>query len=110
MLKYSFFTCFLFLFIAFSAPIGGILFTLEEGASFWSTTLTFRAFFCAMITQLVFTLVSSGNNILGNSLQNGIFAFGSFNANGYRAYELLLFILMGAAGGIIGSFFNQINK
>lgn len=45
---------------AFSAPIGGILFTLEEGASFWSTTLTFRAFFCAMVTQLVFTLVNSG--------------------------------------------------
>lgn len=97
---------------AFSAPIGGVLFTLEEGASFWSTTLTFRGFFCAMITQLVFTLVNSGagNNILGLSLQNGVFAFGSFNSNGYYSYELILFSLMGAAGGVMGAFFNHINR
>ena len=44
---------------AFQAPIGGIMFTLEEGASFWSTSLTFRAFFCALMTQLTYEIITS---------------------------------------------------
>jgi chloride channel 7 len=51
-----------------------------------------------------------GNSLLGQSLQNGIFAFGNFNSNGYYSYELLLFLVMGAAGGLMGSFFNAINR
>jgi chloride channel 7 len=95
---------------AFNAPIGGILFTLEEGASFWSTTLTFRAFFCAMITELTLAVVTNGKR-LGVHNVDGSFAFGVFDDfKGYATYELLIFAAMGAAGGIMGAYFNYLNK
>ena len=99
---------------AFKAPIGGILFTLEEGASFWSTSLTFMAFFCAMITQLVVSLLSSKSNF-GRDDSQAMFAFGQFDnlddgKTNFRVYELFIFIAMGAAGGVLGSLFNHINE
>ena len=95
---------------AFKAPIGGILFTLEEGASYWSTSLTFRAFFCALITVLSFTIIFNGFTITSTS-NSGEFQFGSFDTfAGYRTYELVIFTLMGVMGGLMGALFNHINK
>eukprot|EP00596_Hydrurales_sp_CCMP1899_P000306 CAMPEP_0119044320 /NCGR_PEP_ID=MMETSP1177-20130426/30604_1 /TAXON_ID=2985 /ORGANISM="Ochromonas sp, Strain CCMP1899" /LENGTH=923 /DNA_ID=CAMNT_0007014267 /DNA_START=18 /DNA_END=2789 /DNA_ORIENTATION=- len=95
---------------AFRAPIGGILFVLEEGASYWSTTLTFRAFLCALITQLSFTIIFNGFTI-SNADSSSEFQFGTFDTFiGYRTYELVIFTFMGVFGGLMGALFNHINK
>jgi len=99
---------------AFRAPIGGVLFTLEEGASFWSTTITFRSFFCAMITMLTVSLIFAGKDF-GRSESSSIFSFGQFDSlsdgkSNYRVYEVFIFALIGVAGGVLGALFNAINR
>jgi chloride channel 7 len=99
---------------AFRAPIGGVLFTLEEGASYWSTTITFRSFFCAMITMLTVSLIFAGKRF-GRSENSSIFSFGQFDSltegkTNYFTYEIFIFAIIGCVGGLLGSLFNYINK
>ena len=98
---------------AFGAPIGGVLFSLEEGATHWSLDLTWRSFFCAMTTVFWLDLFQ-GQLSLDRRLGvqgSGMLQFGSFNDDraGYVWYELLLFILMGLVGGLMGAVFNGLN-
>eukprot|EP00599_Poterioochromonas_sp_BG-1_P012444 CAMPEP_0173159256 /NCGR_PEP_ID=MMETSP1105-20130129/16980_1 /TAXON_ID=2985 /ORGANISM="Ochromonas sp., Strain BG-1" /LENGTH=866 /DNA_ID=CAMNT_0014077613 /DNA_START=186 /DNA_END=2786 /DNA_ORIENTATION=- len=95
---------------AFRAPIGGILFTLEEGASFWSTATTFRSFMCAVVTQLTIGIIFPEQA----TSSAGMFALGQFDnlfdgRSNFYVYELPLFIAMGCCGGIMGALFNHIN-
>eukprot|EP01031_Cornospumella_fuschlensis_P028872 gene28872-34846_t len=95
---------------AFRAPIGGILFTLEEGASFWSVQTTFRSFMCAVVTQLTVGIIFPEQA----TSSAGMFAFGQFEnlfdgRSNFYVYELPMFILMGAIGGVLGAFFNHLN-
>lgn len=97
---------------AFGAPIGGVLFSLEEGSSFWSTKLTWRCFFCAMATVFTAILVNSAGSKLG---QNAMFSFGEFfmlsgEKSNYFAWEMFLFVLVGVMGGLIGAGFVHVNK
>jgi len=100
---------------AFGAPIGGVLFSLEEGASYWSTKLTWRAFFCAMVTLGSLFAIRNQDIKFGQANVDKLFSFGEFTAIGdgmvnFSVWELLLFILIGCLGGLIGACFNAGNE
>jgi len=65
---------------AFGAPIGGVLFSLEEGASYWSTKLTWRAFFCAMTTISTLFAIRNVDSLWGQANVEKLFSFGEFNS------------------------------
>uniref|UniRef100_K7G6F7 Chloride voltage-gated channel 7 n=1 Tax=Pelodiscus sinensis TaxID=13735 RepID=K7G6F7_PELSI len=91
---------------------GGVLFSLEEGASFWNQFLTWRIFFASMIST--FTLNSILSFYHGNPWDlssPGLINFGRFDSEklGYTFQEIPIFIFMGVVGGILGAIFNALN-
>ncbi|XP_033749543.1 H(+)/Cl(-) exchange transporter 7-like [Pecten maximus] len=95
---------------AFGAPVGGVLFSLEEGASFWNQALTWRIFFASMLSTFSLNIVQSYVKGTPWSLSSpGLFNFGKFDTTDYSGLEIPLFILMGVFGGFLGAAFNHIN-
>jgi len=100
---------------AFGAPIGGVLFSLEEGASYWSTKLTWRAFFCAMTTMMTLLALKNVDTWWGQADVGKLFSFGEFNslsgeASNFSIWELPIFACIGCLGGLIGAVFNAANE
>ncbi|MBN3313613.1 CLCN7 protein, partial [Atractosteus spatula] len=97
---------------AFGAPVGGVLFSLEEGASFWNQMLTWRIFFASMISTFTLNFVLSiYHGKIGDLSSPGLINFGRFESESveYYVYEIPIFILMGGIGGILGALFNSCN-
>lgn len=44
---------------AFGAPVGGLLFAMEEVSSFWKNKLSFQVFFCCMIATFTTDILNS---------------------------------------------------
>lgn len=100
---------------AFHAPIGGVLFALEEGTSHWSAALTWRTFFCTMVA--LYALYVGNAAIIDGTLNrdSNMFSFGKFHSLNqgtlnFDVWELFMFALLGCAGGVLGAVFNLINK
>lgn len=94
---------------AFGAPIGGLLFALEEAASFWNQSLIWRTFFSAIISSFTLNLVLSAYNGLQNFTYHGLFNLGEFEALPFEYFELPIFMCMGALGGLSGALWIKFN-
>ena len=96
---------------AFDAPIGGVLFGIEEVSTHWSSRLTWMAFLGTMVASLAMkwlTSVWDGNDTMGDE---GLFVvWGDSSAIRFTADELPIFLLIGACGGLMGAFFNYCNS
>ena len=92
---------------AFGAPVGGVLFVLEEASSFWSQELTWRTLFCSMVSTFTLNFFLSGAH--GYFNYAGLVTYKVTPEDGYHVFEIFAFLLVGALGGIIGACFNYFN-
>ncbi|XP_074841905.1 chloride channel protein C-like [Carettochelys insculpta] len=99
----------------FRAPVGGLLFTLEEMASVWDIRLAWQTFFCCLMAAFTTDLLSSS---LSGFVYSGHFGF-------FKAEKQILFwvknlldmsvlafvpaIFLGILGGLFGALFVSLN-
>ena|SRR3990167_7067687 len=88
--------------VAFGAPIGGVLFSLEEVSFYFPHKTMWRAFFCACIAALTLQFM--------NPFHNGKIVIFQVNYDHtWMAFEIMPFLVLGLFGGILGSIFIKLN-
>ncbi len=100
---------------AFSAPIGGVMFSLEEGSSFWNQEVTIRTFFCSTIATFTLSFFISGfAGSWGSFLNPGLHFGGTTSGDSgdrltWTMAHFPFFLIVAAVGGLLGAFFNALN-
>ncbi|KAA8527578.1 hypothetical protein F0562_034707 [Nyssa sinensis] len=96
---------------AFRAPVGGVLFALEEVTSWWRSQLMWRVFFTSAIVAVVVRTAMGWCK----SGKCGHFGSGGFiiwdisdGQEDYSFEELLPMAVIGVIGGLLGALFNQL--
>ncbi|KAF4634212.1 hypothetical protein G7Y89_g3886 [Cudoniella acicularis] len=89
--------------VAFGAPLGGVLFSLEEVAYFFPAKTLFRTFFCCITAALSLKFL----NPYGT---NKIVIFEVRYLTDWSFFELAGFIVVGLLGGAIGAIFIKASR
>ncbi|KAF0921059.1 hypothetical protein E2562_038434 [Oryza meyeriana var. granulata] len=94
---------------AFRAPVGGVLFALEEATSWWRNALLWRTFsttaVVAMVLRSLIEYCRSGN--CGLFGKGGLIMFDvSSQVTSYTAMDLPAVVLLAVLGGLLGALFN----
>jgi chloride channel 3/4/5 len=88
--------------VAFGAPIGGVLFSLEEVSYYFPYKTMWRSFFCAMIAAISLRLI--------NPFRTGkLVLFQVEYKRDWHLFELPFFVVLGVLGGLYGAFFIKSN-
>eukprot|EP01062_Namystynia_karyoxenos_P001246 TRINITY_DN1042_c0_g1_i1.p1 TRINITY_DN1042_c0_g1~~TRINITY_DN1042_c0_g1_i1.p1 ORF type:complete len:925 (+),score=245.33 TRINITY_DN1042_c0_g1_i1:94-2775(+) len=88
--------------VAFGAPIGGVLFSLEEASYFFPHKVMWRSFFCAVAAALVMKSINPSHT-------GRLVLFQVDYNHPWHWFELIPHALLGAVGGVVGAFFNAMN-
>ncbi|VAH66711.1 unnamed protein product [Triticum turgidum subsp. durum] len=95
---------------AFRAPVGGVLFALEEATTWWRSALLWRTFsttaMSAIVLRSLIEYCRSGN--CGLFGKGGLIMFDvSSRVTTYTATDIAAVILLGILGGLLGALFNH---
>jgi chloride channel 3/4/5 len=88
--------------VAFGAPIGGVLFSLEQLSYYFPDKTMWQSFVCAMVAAVTLQALNpfrTGNIVL----------YEVKYTRGWHRFEMIPFILLGILGGLYGAFLIRLN-
>ena len=88
--------------VAFGAPMGGILFSLEEASYYFPLKTLYRSFFCALVATSVLSFI----NPLGTD--HAVLFYVEYKTPWYM-FELVPCVILGVFGGVVGALFIKCN-
>ncbi|XP_010425455.1 PREDICTED: chloride channel protein CLC-b-like isoform X2 [Camelina sativa] len=96
---------------AFRSPVGGVLFALEEVATWWRSALLWRTFFSTAVVVVILRefieICNSGK--CGLFGRGGLIMFDvSHVTYTYHVTDIVPVMLIGVIGGILGSLYNHV--
>ncbi|KAI4158237.1 MAG: hypothetical protein LQ342_007648 [Letrouitia transgressa] len=84
--------------VAFGAPIGGVLFSLEEVSYYFPPKTLFRTFFCCIVASLSLKFLDPYRT-------GKIVIFEVRYISDWEFFEIFVFIFLGVVGGALGALF-----
>ncbi|CAN6360813.1 unnamed protein product [Urochloa humidicola] len=96
---------------AFRAPVGGVLFALEEVATWWRSALLWRTFFSTATVVVVLRgfIEVCRDGRCGMFGEGGLILFDVSNVTvRYHPGDLLPVTLVGVLGGVLGALYNHV--
>ncbi|KAL9671934.1 hypothetical protein QQ045_009508 [Rhodiola kirilowii] len=94
---------------AFRAPVGGVLFALEEAASWWRSALLWRTFFTTAVVAVTLRafIQFCSTGTCGLFGEGGLIMYDVSSASvNYSTSDILAVMLLGILGGIFGGLYN----
>ncbi|KAL1922632.1 uncharacterized protein VTP21DRAFT_10171 [Calcarisporiella thermophila] len=88
--------------VAFAAPVGGVLFSLEEVSYYFPAKTMIRSYFCALIAAFTLKLI--------DPFRTGkLVMFQVTYDRDWKFFELAGFLILGIFGGLFGVLFTKVN-
>eukprot|EP01054_Gregarina_sp_Poly1_P010762 Gregarina_sp_Poly_1__10761@NODE_823_length_6130_cov_96_470229_g595_i0_p1_GENE_NODE_823_length_6130_cov_96_470229_g595_i0NODE_823_length_6130_cov_96_470229_g595_i0_p1_ORF_typecomplete_len626_score92_04Voltage_CLC/PF00654_20/4_1e104CBS/PF00571_28/0_0092CBS/PF00571_28/1_5DUF1983/PF09327_11/0_022Ost5/PF05251_12/0_56Ost5/PF05251_12/2_6e03_NODE_823_length_6130_cov_96_470229_g595_i030494926 len=90
---------------AFGAPVGGVLFALEEVSTYFPPSTLYKTLMCSVIASLVLKKINASGSGNGTVFQLDAIAL----QGRWEIIELVPFVLLAATGGLLGAAFIKLN-
>ncbi|KAG0077568.1 hypothetical protein BGZ93_001769 [Podila epicladia] len=88
--------------VAFGAPIGGVVFSLEEMSYYFSSDTMWHSFFCAMAAAVALKLMDPFRT-------EKLVVFQVQYDRDWHGFEMMFYLMLGILGGLWGAFFIRMN-